>query len=97
MFTIGLYADKRAKVRGLGQGRTSGELLRLFRNWHQNGTILTMTLNDYEEDRTIRVRVVGVKKDSILTTRKAGVDETNTDIVTVLLRRTDFAGTYADA
>lgn len=96
-FIVGIYAARQAKVRGIKQGRTSGETLRLFRKWQKDGTILTCQLNDYEESRTIRVRVVGSKKDPVQTVAKAGADEDNTDVVSVILRRTDFANTYAES
>ena len=95
-FAVGIYADQRAKVRDISIGKGPGEVLRLFRKWQKDGTILTLKLNDYEEDRIIRVRVVGAKKDALSTTRH-GSGEKNTDIVTVILRRTDFDSNYGEA
>ena len=97
ILSVGIIADRNAKVRGIKRGKSSGELLRLFRRWRRQGTMLTLVFNDYEEVRTTRARVAEVKKENISTRVKAGDDEETTDIVTVIFKRTDFANAYADA
>lgn len=90
-----LVLDKNSRSRGIRLGRGTGEQLRQLRNWQNSGTILTATIVDYEESRTTRFQIVGIKAvegDRINTNRTE-----KADLVEVQLLRLDYAGAYASA
>ena len=96
IITIGFYADRNAQVRGKRIGMTSGEMLRHFREWQKNQTVLTLAIADYEESRTTRVRIVGAQTENIFTREEGSTKQVRTEIITVIFRRVDYANAYAD-
>jgi len=93
IITLGVYADRGARVRGMAQGRTAGDTHQLFRRLHKAKTIVKMKIPDYEEDRVVRVQVVDVQSSNIQVT-KEGNKEVLAAVVKVVLRRMDFAEGY---
>ena len=73
------------------QGRSSGEVARLFKAWKRDQTVLTGTIPDYEEGRTTRFRVAEVSDQELLTTIGTQGEDIRTSVVTVTLIRDDMA------
>lgn len=96
IITVGIYSDKNARVFGLKQGRNAGENLRQFTDWMNEGTVLTMLLSDYEDARTLRCRITGVKQSSENVHLGSGRQVENVNILFVSLERIDFANAFAD-
>ena len=96
LITLNILADTGARVRGIRQGRTPGQIFRLFRDWKNRGVTLTGELHDYEESRTTRFQVVDTHMSTIETVKTR--DRTKeTNYVQVTLQRVDFAQAYADS
>ena len=93
IITLGVYADRGARVRGMAQGRSSGDTHQLFRRLHKEKTIVQMKIPDYEEDKLVRVQVVDVQSSNIQVT-KEGNKEVMAAVVKLVLRRMDFVEGY---
>ena len=96
IITLGIYADRNAMVRGKRVGLTSGAMLKALKDFQEQQTVLTMQLADYEETRTTRVRIVGAQTENISTVEEGSNKQVRTDIITVILKRVDYASAYAD-
>lgn len=92
---VNIVADSNVRYRGIRQGRTSGEMLRILRRWEDTGKVLELRIPDYEESRVIRCRVVGLEETSIQEVIENA--QRRTSVIQVSLARIDFAGTYARA
>ncbi len=91
VITLGVYADRGARVVGLRQGRSGGDTLELFRNWAQTGRVLLIRIPDYDQGVQCYCVVVDAKyanQDAMLD----GKQQVLSGVITVTLRRVDFAG-----
>ena len=84
-----------AGVNGIPNGQSAEETIRLFRNWLESSTVLTVELPEYEQGRTTRFLVTGVEV-AEQTATLGQQHETTTSRVMVALTRVDLAGAYAD-
>lgn len=95
---IPIYCDRMSlNNNGIPMGDTGGDLLRYFRKWKRDQEVLTMRFADYEVGRTIRVRVVNVSGNEIITEKETDGISRETIIATISLMRDDFAGAYANS
>jgi hypothetical protein len=95
---IPIHCDRMAlNGNGIPQGDTGGDTLRYFRKWKRDQEVLSFRFPDYEMGRTIRVRVVHVTGEEIITEKMTDGHSRETIIATVSFMRDDFAGAYADA
>ena len=96
MISLAIYGSGNARVQGIPQGMNTAEVLRLFREWKDLGTILTVELDDYEESRTVRFRLVDVSEQDIVVDELGSGTQRET-AVNITLMRIDYANAYADA
>jgi len=82
---------------GLGQGRSAGEIERLWRLWQNDGTVITAEIVDYEESRTTRFKVVGVNSTTTELEEGPGANTRRNAVCKVQLMRLDYANAYAAA
>ena len=95
---IPIYCDRMSlNNNGIPMGDTGGDLLRYFRKWKRDQEVLTMRFADYEIGRTIRVRVVNISGQEIITEKETDGISRETLVATVTLMRDDFAGAYANS
>jgi hypothetical protein len=95
---IPIYCDRMAlNGNGIPQGDTGGDTLRYFRKWKRDQEVLTFRFPDYELGRTIRVRVVAVGGEEIITEKLTDGHSRETFIAVVSFMRDDFANAYADS
>ena len=97
VITVAIHAGPgTAGVNGIPNGQSAEETVRLFRNWLESSTVLTVELPEYEQGRTTRFLVTGVEV-AEQTATIGQQHETTTSRVMVALTRMDFGGVYADA
>lgn len=92
IITIGFYANRGSRIRGLLQGLSSGSIRGQFINWRDNSKIVELRIPDYDENETVRVQVVDVSDDNIQSFDEGG-KQVNTAITKVIFRRIDYSGT----
>lgn len=84
-----------AAINGIPNGQSQEETVRLFRNWMESSTVLTVEIPEYEQGRTTRFLVTNVE----VTEQEATIGQqhpTTASRVLVALTRLDFAGAFAD-
>ena len=95
--SVAIHAGPRtAGANGIPNGKSAEETIRLFRNWLESSTVLTVELPEYEQGRTTRFLVTGVEV-AEQTAAPGQQHETTTSRVMVALTRVDFAGAYGEA
>ena len=98
LIKVPIYADRRAIAgSGIPQGRSSGEVARLFKAWKRDQTVLTGTIPDYEESHTTRFRVADVSDEEMLAAESTTGEDIRSAVVTVTLIRDDMAGAIYNA
>lgn len=91
VFTIGIYADRRARVWGLMQGRPKSDNAELFSTWTERGSILQLRVPGYAEDEIVHGVLTDIKHQTINVLIEGG-KQTQTQIITITVRRVDFSG-----
>jgi len=95
--SLALVGDARMGTMGLRQGLSQAEIERVFRNWMNSSSVLTVELEGYEESRTTRFYVSAVSIAEKDATLGEGTNTARGSIVQVELVRADFAGGFAAA
>lgn len=91
VITVDIYNSGKSRIRGLLQGRSSGQTSKLFRRWHQKGTIVQLQLPDYDTEEVVRVKIIDIV-DSNIHNLKQGDEQVPTGFIRVTMRRVDYAG-----
>ena len=97
LIQIGIRAESSAQVFGMHQGMSEGDIFRIFSDWANEGTILTLALKDYEENRTVRVRVLDPLLTQVSVKDEGSPTRSRISLVTATLERVDYAGAFTDA
>ena len=95
IISVNIFGSEFSMSNGIKQGNSVGEIERLFRDWMNEGTTLTVEIPDYEEARTTRFSVVGVTSSTGEITRRGNNSERE-GLLTIQLMRLDYANAYAD-
>lgn len=85
-----------AAVNGIPNGQSAEETIRLFRNWMESSTVLTVEIPEYEMGRTTRFLVTNVE----VAEQEATIGQqhpTTASRVMVALTRVDYANAFGDA
>ena len=91
IITMNIYSSRGSRVRGLFQGRSSGEILRQLSRWRNTSEILQVKLPEYSPSEKVRVQIIEVTEDSIESLDEGG-KQVNTDLVKVVMRRVNYTG-----
>ncbi len=93
VITLGIYANRDARVRGLRQGQSAGDIYEQLNSWANTGRILEMRIPDYYEKSTVRVRIVEMSSKNVEVSN-ANKSQVNSNIIKLVLRRVDFSGDF---
>lgn len=91
IITCGIYADQGAKVFGLGQGLTPGDLYQLLSKWCGRRTILKARIPDYYTEDPVEVIILSAKETNVNAVAQ-GQQQVNSAVIQITMRRVDFAG-----
>lgn len=93
VITLGIYANRDARVRGLRQGQSSGDIYEQLNAWANSGRILEMRIPDYYEKSTVRVRIIELSNKNVEVS-DSNKSQVNSSILKLVLRRVDFSGDF---
>lgn len=91
IITIGLLTDRGTRVRGLTQGRSSGETVDLLKSWQASKKAVKVKLPDYSPDGYFHARIVDLEESNVQI-QQQGMSEVQSSVAKIVLRRVYFGG-----
>lgn len=91
VITLTVYADRGARVSGLRQGRSSGDVAEFFLHWAQTGKVLVATIPEYALGDKAYVVIIDAKYANT-EVMQDGRQQVQSGTLQVTMRRVDFAG-----